>query len=246
MEYIAHYGVKHRSGRYPWGSGKHPYQNEDGTLTEKGIERLGLDKHGDKYTDKEFVIKKGELLNRVIKSPYEYEDEKFGLGTKKEQDAKMFEDEKKYVQKYVSPDRTIDSNKQRGDDYYAGWFSDNGWELDKIYVDQYLATNDIKVAKGKKVVEALLKDIGDMKASELFENQRLKWATIDMVQNREQMNRISKTFKDLGYDAMEDINDNDTDSPLIIFDANKSMKLNRRMTGEDWYNKIYKKRHNIN
>ena len=26
-EEIAHYGVKRRSGRYPWGSGKEPYQH---------------------------------------------------------------------------------------------------------------------------------------------------------------------------------------------------------------------------
>lgn len=28
MEYIAHFGIKHRSGRYPWGSGKDPYQGD--------------------------------------------------------------------------------------------------------------------------------------------------------------------------------------------------------------------------
>lgn len=28
-EYIAHYGIKRRSGRYPWGSGERGYQRED-------------------------------------------------------------------------------------------------------------------------------------------------------------------------------------------------------------------------
>lgn len=26
--YLAHYGIKRRSGRYPWGSGDRPYQGE--------------------------------------------------------------------------------------------------------------------------------------------------------------------------------------------------------------------------
>ena len=25
--FLAHYGKKHRSGRYPWGSGENPYQH---------------------------------------------------------------------------------------------------------------------------------------------------------------------------------------------------------------------------
>ena len=28
-EYLEHYGTKHHSGRYPWGSGENPYQHED-------------------------------------------------------------------------------------------------------------------------------------------------------------------------------------------------------------------------
>ena len=28
-EFLAHYGVARRSGRYPWGSGDNPYQHED-------------------------------------------------------------------------------------------------------------------------------------------------------------------------------------------------------------------------
>lgn len=243
MDYIAHFGIKRRSGRYPWGSGKHPYQNEDGTLTEEGRRRLGLDEHGTKYSGNDYVIKKGAKLNRVLKSDY-YEDDP--IFSKDVMDKKLFDDEKKYTQKYVTPDDTIDSSKQRGDDFYVGWFSDGGYELGKVYVDQYLAKNEIKVANGKKVVEELLKDIGDVKVSELFKNQSLRSATIDMVYNREQMNRIVNKMKSMGYDAMEDINDNDSDSPLIIFDSNKSMSLNKRMTGEEWYNDIYKKRHNIN
>lgn len=40
---------------------------------------------------------------------------------------------------------------------------------------------------------------------------------------------------------MEDINDNQSDTPLIIFDSDKSMKLDKRLTGDEWYEE-YKKR----
>lgn len=36
---LYHYGTPRHSGRYPWGSGKDPYQNRDGTLTPEGRRR---------------------------------------------------------------------------------------------------------------------------------------------------------------------------------------------------------------
>ena len=27
-DYLLHYGIKRKSGRYPWGSGENPYQSE--------------------------------------------------------------------------------------------------------------------------------------------------------------------------------------------------------------------------
>ena len=46
-DYLAHYGLPRRSGRYKWGSGKEPYQslrvrryqNPDGSLTKAGAKR---------------------------------------------------------------------------------------------------------------------------------------------------------------------------------------------------------------
>lgn len=36
---LYHYGVKHRSGRYPYGSGDRPYQRDQNPLVEKGIQK---------------------------------------------------------------------------------------------------------------------------------------------------------------------------------------------------------------
>ena len=32
-DYLMHYGMPRRSGRYPWGSGEHPYQRTDDFLS---------------------------------------------------------------------------------------------------------------------------------------------------------------------------------------------------------------------
>lgn len=34
-DYLAHYGIKRRSGRYPWGSGERPYQGDDITASKQ-------------------------------------------------------------------------------------------------------------------------------------------------------------------------------------------------------------------
>lgn len=48
-DYLEHYGMPRRSGRYPWGSGEHPYQSTKGFLAE--IDRL----KGEGKTEKEIA-----------------------------------------------------------------------------------------------------------------------------------------------------------------------------------------------
>ena len=49
QEALTHYGIKRRSGRYPWGSGKNPYQNDprytnsNGTPTKEGKKKAIAD-----------------------------------------------------------------------------------------------------------------------------------------------------------------------------------------------------------
>lgn len=38
---IYHYGIKRRSGRYPWGSGDRPYQSEE--ISKKDIKKKRLE-----------------------------------------------------------------------------------------------------------------------------------------------------------------------------------------------------------
>lgn len=55
---LYHYGIKRRSGRYPWGSGKNPYQSEE--ISEK-------------LKKEDFTLKKGSNLSRLSLSKLENE-----------------------------------------------------------------------------------------------------------------------------------------------------------------------------
>lgn len=79
-DYLAHYGVKRRSGRYPWGSGENPYQGElDFRATVKQLRAKGL-------TDTEIARMMGmntsEFRNRVTIEKHEEEKENIARARK--------------------------------------------------------------------------------------------------------------------------------------------------------------------
>ena len=43
-DYLEHFGIKHRSGRYKWGSGERPFQGEGGVKEGKDGSKSGLEK----------------------------------------------------------------------------------------------------------------------------------------------------------------------------------------------------------
>ena len=80
-DYLAHYGLPRRSGRYKWGSGKEPYQslrvrryqNSDGSLTKAGAKRYqyqrtlnDLDKKGTKTVAK-YMKTEHRIYNDITK-----------------------------------------------------------------------------------------------------------------------------------------------------------------------------------
>ena len=215
--YLAHHGIKGQK----WGVRR--YRNEDGTLTEEGRQHLGLDEY-EKDHNVDLKLKKGTKASRVIStSRYdEYADPKFGGS---EQRAKKYvkdtiDKDDKLKQTYISVDGVRNSGRENGKDFYVSWFTAEGYEPDHAVIASYTLKKDAKVASGKKVVDALLEEIGDEKLNDVLENGgNLDTLTLEYTNNQDLFNRVNKRFIDKGYDAIEDINDPDTDMPLIVLNA---------------------------
>ena len=240
MNELYHHGIKGMK----WGVRR--YQRKDGTLTPEGRKRLGLDKY-DTDHNSDTVVKKGTKVSRVINTDgyHEYADPDLG-GSEKA--AKKYVDdllskEKDYERKYVSIDGVKNSGRHNGKDYYVGWFTDSGWEPDNAQVAMYELKKDIRVASGKQVVDALIEEVGSKKLTELLkDNKTIKSLTLDYTRNQELFNKINKHFIDKGYDAIEDINDLDTDMPVIMLNSSKSLgKATTIQTGREAIEEIIKK-----
>lgn len=207
------------------------YFNDDGSLTKDGLKRLKLIKPdgNDEFGD-DYVIDKGTSGTRVTK--YSYDNE----GTKYPWNEKMLVDvEKNLDTKYISVDGNRDQDKTKGDLFYLSWISDGGYEMGTTFVDTYITKNKVKVASGKKVVDAIIDEYGAAKISDLLANGgSFKKLAMDYTNNKDMFNRINKKFADKGYDAVEDINDRDSKMPVIFINPKKSLDLKRHERGRDY------------
>ena len=76
----------------------------------------------------------------------------------------------------------------------------------------------------------------------LKNDKTIKSITLDYTRNQELFNKINKRFIDKGYDAIEDINDLDTDMPVIMLNSSKSLgKATSIQTGKEAIEEIIKK-----
>lgn len=89
---ILHFGIKHRSGRYPYGSGERPYQDrEDGVLKKK------------KYSNTSFAVKTVRdaamrIVDKDERKKYRYQKE---MGKMQREYNNMTADQKEYFHKIV-------------------------------------------------------------------------------------------------------------------------------------------------
>lgn len=60
---LYHYGVKRRSGRYPWGSGERPYQGIFSDL--KNVFKMTIDKAFGKYGTDNYVLRDGKYEKKM-------------------------------------------------------------------------------------------------------------------------------------------------------------------------------------
>lgn len=236
---LEHHGILGQK----WGVRR--YQNKDGSLTSEGRKKLGLDEY-DRDHNSDTVVKKGTKVSRVIStSRYdEFADPEFGGSAEagKKYIDNILSKENSYERKYVSIDGIKNSGRSNGKEYYTNWFTDSGYEPNTAQVAMYELKKDIRVASGKQVVDALIEEVGSRKVTELLKNDKtIKPLTLDYTRNQELFNKINKRFIDKGYDAIEDINDLDTDMPVIMLNSSKSLgKATSIQTGKEAIEEIIK------
>lgn len=112
-----------------------------------------------------------------------------------------------------------------------------GFEPNGVFVDEYIAKNDLKIASGQKIVDAVLKEYGDLTVADFKRGVGMHKLSMEYTTNRELHNKINKELQKMGYDGVEDINDLQTDLPLIIFDSKKSLKRTNRTGAADYIRK---------
>lgn len=236
---LIHYGILGMK----WGIRR--YQNRDGSLTSEGRRRLGLNEYDEDHNS-DIVVKKGTKASRVVSTEryYEYVDPAVGGNAKlgKKYVDNIMAKEKEYERKYVSVDGVRNSGRLNGKEFYVSWFTDSGWQPESAHVATYKLKKDVKVASGKKVVDALLEEIGSENVEYLLRNNlNAKNLTLKYTRDKELFDKVNKKFQDAGYDAIEDINDLDSDMPLIILNSSKSLGAPIHMqTGKEAIEEILK------
>lgn len=234
---LAHHGILGMK----WGIRR--YQNKDGSLTKEGREKLKIDKYDRRNQD--FIIPKGTKANRWV-STSRIQDYKVLKGSQgvNEYLKRIEDDEKRLETKYVSIDDIKRDGKPSGYDYYMSWFTNEFYEPESAYVNEYIVKKDVKVAAASKVIDALIEDVGEVKMKDLLENNRsINDLTMKYTQNRELRDRVNEKFKNMGYDAVEDINDNETNMPVIFLNSTKQLgapinKTSGEKAIEDYYKKF--------
>lgn len=219
--YLSHHGIIGQR----WGIRR--YQNKDGSLTPEGRKRLQMDKYDNEH-GQDIVLKKGTKASRVIRADRydEYKDPRLGGSEKaaKQYVKDLIEKDEKFERKYVSIDGVKNSGRYNGKEYYLSWFGDGGLDANIAHLTMYELKKDAKIASGKKVVDALLEELGSKTVAELLKNQKsIKSATLEYTRNKDLFEKVNKRFIDAGYDGIEDINDMDTDLPVILFNTSKNL-----------------------
>ena len=213
---IEHHGIKGQK----WGVRR--YQNPDGTLTPEGKKRLLGYKYYAKNMGHDTTVKKGTKATRVLRIPsrsFDYLSPRFG-GTYEDANQALKEKIKSddaLEQKYLSVKKKTKDDGVDGTKFYAEWLSDSLTSPNRIVVSSYEFKRDAKVASGKKVLNELIKQVGNERIKDIIDSDMssVRKLTSQYTTDKTLFDSVNTKLKAQGYDAVQDINDTTTDMPII-------------------------------
>ena len=234
VQEIYHYGIKRRSGRYPWGSGNRPYQGDKSTY--KGPIK---DKPGDLSQLKEITekIRKASGSDNVI---YKRNSDIIAKkGTTMSRLSLSENENVPNVRKYVSISEIPEETWMR---VMKDGYSKMGYQY--LYSKKYQAVRDIKIASVENAKQSFddwynqHKFALDINLPIIIENWSRQTGgkitgdkSYDFFKQLGMTNSVNKSYLDYmkskGYDALQDVYgiNSGGDKSVIILDPDNTLNL---------------------
>ena len=172
-DHLEHYGLPRRSGRYKWGSGKHPYQSTGGKRSFKKAASAGERYIKSKLGSSKRAQKKAE---RKAAKAHEKEENEKAKALAKEQKNNKYRNEKAYV-KSLSDEELSKINKR-----------------DQME-NQYLNNHPQQKPLSKKMLDMALKDILIPAVSETIKDEGKKYVKKQLKELQSMLDNEAKKKK---------------------------------------------------
>lgn len=241
---IYHYGIKRRSGRYPWGSGDRPYQRTTFDQRKEEAKRnisgdpsvKGLNIYPELIRDAKFyedlkhdrLIKKGSFAFRVSSAKNEKEEGQTFVSF----DGDSFDMYKELlgsgydtvISKYVvKKDLKIPSNSKMASTLIECMMENQ--DVFKRSIDEYNSRVRIPEKVKNKIISNPNETLVNMYSSFLKGTSKTSGELGD---------KVHKKLKEEGYDAVPDLNDVSIHMPTALFVFDRSSSLEKKSQWEYW------------
>lgn len=207
---IQHYGIKGMK----WGIRR--YQNKDGSLTSEGKRRRSIHANTD-----DIIVKKGTIAQRLSTIGNEANSDRHAYISFKPKDNEKYLKEwglegYKY-QLEVTKDLVIPAYNKRVE---MALKAIRNADINKVY-------NDVNNLRYRNAAKALIRQAKDDTVSQLTDRAYKSFAS-SLTESEYNRKIFFNELKKNGYNAVIDDNDRGwTDTPVIVFNRQKNLKVNK-------------------